>query len=289
MSVIQVSNIHPHRFSNATIHLHVASNFLAGNTTQFPNCSFREILQNDCFINFQVCSGQLCKGKLSSLGFSEPLGGQAFWFFPFQCWNHFLRKKWGHLTAWHLQFKLSYRGVFFPGNLHLSQICNINLRYLTTWLLVLQKFHSYHLGIEPRNPPIEPLLPKCLNKSAYSLFVAGFGGLSCCWIQFCWTIFCCESEIEKERLASIHGFVMDSLLSLFLASVFSAGLIIKGSLVAILPIYERSRIVVWPSLVQGGQAMFLIRSRKPSKTKVTLRFCEKRWLSRQVCKYLYLI
>ena len=42
-------------------------------------------------------------------------------------------------------------------------------------------------------------------------------------------MFCCESEIEKERPASIHGFVMDSLLSLFLVPVFSSGLVIKGS------------------------------------------------------------
>ena len=56
-------------------------------------------------------------------------------------------------------------------------------------------------------------------------------------------MFCCESEIEKERPASIHRFVMDSLLSLFLVPVFSSGLVIKGSLVAILPIFERSRIV----------------------------------------------
>ena len=33
-------------------------------------------------------------------------------------------------------------------------------------------------------------------------------------------MFRCESKIEKERPASIHGFVMDSLLSLFLVPVF---------------------------------------------------------------------
>ena len=50
--------------SQVSIQLHVASNFLAGNTTQFPKCSCREILQNyDCFINFQVWSG---RGKLWS-------------------------------------------------------------------------------------------------------------------------------------------------------------------------------------------------------------------------------
>ena len=39
------------------------------------------------------------------------------------------------------------------------------------------KFHSYHLGI----PPVGPLLPKCLNNSAYSLFVGWFGGPLVLW------------------------------------------------------------------------------------------------------------
>lgn len=116
--------------SQVSIQLHVASNFLAGNTTQFPKCSCREILQNyDCFINFQVWLGEVVEPFRN---FSEvEVRRSAILIFRFPMLESFLqdRKNGVTLIAWHLQLKWYVQNTPILrslcsqlGNFHLSQI-----------------------------------------------------------------------------------------------------------------------------------------------------------------------